>query len=91
MDRNVYYKSLFEFVITFHQSTAKNHTYIYVPLSKIFKLATRARSIHQMVKSMLTATQTEWPADANSSELVKLSITLKQLCEMYYAQALFDN
>ena len=79
MDRATYYKSLLKFVVTFHQTTPCNHTYFYLPLSKIIKLATRAQSVSKMVRPLLDAAQIDWPADADSSELVKLAVTLKQL------------
>ena len=91
MERATYYKSLLEFVVTFHQTTPRNHTYFYVPLSKIIKLLTRERSVSKMVRPLLDAAQIGWPADSDSSELVKLAVTLKQLTESYYEQAVFDG
>ena len=91
MERATYYKSIFEFVVTFHQTTPRNHTYFYIPLCKIIKLATRDRSVSKMVRPLLDAAQIGWPADADSSELVKLAVTLKQLTESYNEQATFEG
>ena len=91
MDRATYYKSLLKFVVTFHQTTPRNLTYFYLPLSKIIKLATRARSVSNMVRPLLDAAQVDWPADTDSSELVKLAVTLKQLTDRYNEEATFER
>ena len=91
MDRVNYYKSLLDFVVTFHQTTPRHLTHFYLPLSKIIKLATRARSVSKMVRPLLDAAQVDWPPDPDSSELVKLAVTLKLLTDRYTDEATFER
>ena len=44
-----------------------------------------------MVRPLLDATQVDWPADTDSSELVKLAVTLKQLTDRYIEEATFER